>query len=232
MRRINPYEVLGVEPGADEEAVKAAYRREAKSAHPDAGGSAPEFERLSACRDILLDPARRRRYDETGEFDDAVPNNDRGSAMTIILSHMSRMIDDFVASDFDPACDPARCDDVAVIKTKIAGSIHNARQQLKIGQRHRRAVENVRKRLVRKGKGGENVLTASLSKDIERINRSVAEIESGIRIATLAREIITEYGFEVDKSAFGPRDHQPNRYGRASELFSEEFVDALFGSRR
>ncbi len=42
----SPYEVLGVEPDADDEAVRTAYRRRAKETHPDQGGSAEEFQRV------------------------------------------------------------------------------------------------------------------------------------------------------------------------------------------
>ena len=39
----SPYEVLGVDPDADEEEVEAAYRRRVKETHPDLGGSLREF---------------------------------------------------------------------------------------------------------------------------------------------------------------------------------------------
>ncbi len=42
----SPYEVLGVERDADDEAVVRAYRRRVKEAHPDAGGSVEEFRRV------------------------------------------------------------------------------------------------------------------------------------------------------------------------------------------
>jgi hypothetical protein len=39
----SPFNVLGVDPGADEEVVRAAYRTLMKKHHPDQGGSAEEF---------------------------------------------------------------------------------------------------------------------------------------------------------------------------------------------
>lgn len=42
----SPYEVLGVDPDADAEAVERRYRELVKEVHPDAGGSAEEFKRV------------------------------------------------------------------------------------------------------------------------------------------------------------------------------------------
>lgn len=39
----SPFAVLGLDPGADEEAIEQAYRRRVKEAHPDHGGSVAEF---------------------------------------------------------------------------------------------------------------------------------------------------------------------------------------------
>ncbi len=43
---IDPYVLLGVEREADEAAIKAAYRKAAKNAHPDSGGDADQFAKL------------------------------------------------------------------------------------------------------------------------------------------------------------------------------------------
>jgi ferredoxin len=42
----SPYEVLGVEPDADEATVVRAYRRRVKETHPDQGGEIAEFQRV------------------------------------------------------------------------------------------------------------------------------------------------------------------------------------------
>lgn len=57
------YEVLGVAPTASEEDVRHAYRRLAKTAHPDAHGDPARFTRLTEAYDVLSDPARRAVYD-------------------------------------------------------------------------------------------------------------------------------------------------------------------------
>jgi len=61
------YEILGVAPDADEEAIKTAYRRAAREFHPDVNG-APEarvaFEQATTAYETLLDPERRKAYDQ------------------------------------------------------------------------------------------------------------------------------------------------------------------------
>ncbi len=54
---IRAYQVLELPIGADRAAIKAAWKRLMKSAHPDSGGSAGRAVALNAARDVLL---RRR----------------------------------------------------------------------------------------------------------------------------------------------------------------------------
>ncbi|MGH7023609.1 MAG: DnaJ domain-containing protein [Caulobacteraceae bacterium] len=48
------YEILGVKRGASAQEVRAAFRRAAKKAHPDQGGSSDAFRRLRVAADLLL----------------------------------------------------------------------------------------------------------------------------------------------------------------------------------
>src|SRR3989337_3475049 len=65
------YELLGVPRGADEAAIKAAYRRLAKECHPDRfnGCSDKEsrFKAINEAYDILKDPQKRAAYDRFGK---------------------------------------------------------------------------------------------------------------------------------------------------------------------
>lgn len=49
----DPYAVLGLDAGASEAAVEAAFKRLAKEHHPDTGGDADEFKRVTAAYEAL-----------------------------------------------------------------------------------------------------------------------------------------------------------------------------------
>jgi DnaJ homolog subfamily C member 19 len=54
MSRAEAYEVLGLKPGADPDAIHAAHRRLMRRAHPDTGGSDWLASRINQARDVLL----------------------------------------------------------------------------------------------------------------------------------------------------------------------------------
>ena len=59
MSRGEALEVLGLEPGADEAAIRAAHKRLLRLVHPDRGGSAYLATRVYQARDTLLDLSRK-----------------------------------------------------------------------------------------------------------------------------------------------------------------------------
>lgn len=63
------YEVLGVERGASESDIRAAYRRLARQYHPDVNkdpGAAERFGTITEAYDVLSDPEKRAAYDRFG----------------------------------------------------------------------------------------------------------------------------------------------------------------------
>ena len=66
------YAELGIarDPPPSTAHIRASYRRRAKKAHPDGGGSVEEFQRVTRAVDVLTDERRRRVYDETGQIDE------------------------------------------------------------------------------------------------------------------------------------------------------------------
>jgi DnaJ-class molecular chaperone len=68
----DPYEVLGVQRGANQGAVKSAFRKLAKKLHPDANKNDPKaaarFAELNTAYEILGDEKKRKAFD-AGEID-------------------------------------------------------------------------------------------------------------------------------------------------------------------
>jgi DnaJ-class molecular chaperone len=68
----DPYEILGVARTASPEDIRKAYRRLAKTLHPDLNpgnkDAEERFKELSGANDLLSDPDKRRRFD-SGEID-------------------------------------------------------------------------------------------------------------------------------------------------------------------
>ncbi len=65
------YDLLGLQRGADDAAIKAAYRRLAKECHPDRYNGCSEkearFKAINEAYDILKDPQKRAAYDRFGK---------------------------------------------------------------------------------------------------------------------------------------------------------------------
>ncbi|MFB6128192.1 MAG: ferredoxin Fer, partial [Halorhabdus sp.] len=61
----SPFEVLRIDRTASEDAIHRAYRRRVKTAHPDQGGSAAEFQAVQSAYEELLE--RRRESEQPSE---------------------------------------------------------------------------------------------------------------------------------------------------------------------
>ena len=72
------YEMLDVSPDATDEEIKRAYRRLARTHHPDANPDDPDaetrFKEIAAAYEVLGDHERRARYDRYGTDDPAAAN--------------------------------------------------------------------------------------------------------------------------------------------------------------
>lgn len=79
----DPYSILGVSKGADEKAIKSAYRKLAKELHPDKNKDNPKaserFSDVTRAYDLLSDPQKRAAFDR-GEIDEnGQPRNPFGA---------------------------------------------------------------------------------------------------------------------------------------------------------
>ena len=72
------YDILGVPRSASQEDIQRAYRRLARTYHPDVNhdpGAEERFKDISEANDVLSDPQTRRRYDAFGRDFRQVPED-------------------------------------------------------------------------------------------------------------------------------------------------------------
>src|ERR1700741_5642428 len=78
MARRDFYEVLGVARDASADDIQSAYRKLARTYHPDVNkdpGAEDRFKEVSEAYDVLSDPEQRRRYDAFGPDFRQVPED-------------------------------------------------------------------------------------------------------------------------------------------------------------
>ena len=66
------FKVLGVDRGADADAIKRSFRKLARQYHPDVNpgdkGAEAKFKEISEAYEVLSDPDKRRRYEQFGQY--------------------------------------------------------------------------------------------------------------------------------------------------------------------
>jgi curved DNA-binding protein len=78
------FKVLGVERGADADAIKRAFRKLARQCHPDVNPGDPtaeaKFKEVSEAYEVLSDPEKRRRYEQFGQYWNQMGSSGGGGA--------------------------------------------------------------------------------------------------------------------------------------------------------
>lgn len=97
------YQRLGVKPDAGDVEIRQAFRRLAQHEHPDKGGDTSTWQSIQLAYDVLSDPQRRSRYDQSGQTDapDAqamVLQELAGALMAVIDGCSDPRVEDLVAS--------------------------------------------------------------------------------------------------------------------------------------
>lgn len=106
------YGALGVPKDADHATIRGAYRKAAKSAHPDGGGSREKFALVKLAHDTLTDDARRARYDQTGDVDENPVDNRRAQ----LLEMLAAGLDMAMAKLYEQRKPPIHCDMVKMTR--------------------------------------------------------------------------------------------------------------------
>jgi curved DNA-binding protein CbpA len=183
----DPYKTLGVPRDADGAAIKSAYRSRAKSAHPDSGGDVEAFARLTTSYELLLDPVRRKIYDDTG-YDPQLTDAKDLEGLLLLDGLVNEIIlDERPPGSFDP---------VSAMRRKLTDRIVNARFHILELERHRGRIRN---HMDRMGKRPESdVLGRMLTARCDAIADAMTKTETEIKVIEQAYSMLEGYSYELE----------------------------------
>ena len=191
----NPYEVLGVEPDASEEEITAAYKAKAKEAHPDGGGSTEEFNRIKQASLVLLNPAKRHKFDRTGSVDENKPDNVQTTAMEKIANFMINSIN----ATLNNRLNLAEIDLVKAASDFFGQSVQEHNNQITQIERQIEQFNKVLKRL--KSKKEKDVIKPMLQHHTAGLKGLIEANHLEVKIFKAAIEILKDYEFDPDPDA-------------------------------
>jgi curved DNA-binding protein CbpA len=192
----DPYQILGVDKTASTASVRAAYRSRAKKLHPDAGGSAEAFSRLSRAHLVLADPARRARFDADGVFDEGAADNSLSKAVSICVGFFASMVEQHVRSG---ATDPLTVNLVALAREAFAKEIARFEANKRPIERARKKLEQVEARLKSK-RSANPLLRSALKMQAASTAQPLAAIDAQIAAYRDAIALLDGYEFVPDRN--------------------------------
>lgn len=184
---IDPYILLGLDRDAGEQAIRSAWRKAAKTAHPDSGGDAEHFGRLQTAYELLKDPVRRRVYDDTG-YDPqlADPKDLEGVLM------LEKLVNDVILDEREPGS----FDPLAAMRRKLSDDIVKSRFHILELERHRARVRQHIDRLGRRP--AADVLGSMLRTRSQSIADAIRSAEAQIEAIEQAYTMLEGYSYELE----------------------------------
>jgi curved DNA-binding protein CbpA len=180
---MNPYQELGLAPDCSQEDIKRQYRILAHQHHPDRGGDAERFKRISLAYEVLSDTARRAEYDRTGQFDQ------KHSIRSAAIERLGNMINHYVPelnADAEDLIIKMRMDIYQALN-QLAGNMAHVQRQLKNAKK-------THKKLWVKSKG-ENFLKTFVENLIERREKELVDLARHQATMELMLEMLEDYHF-------------------------------------
>jgi len=184
------YKILGIKKEASAEEIKKAYRKAAKSLHPDVeGGDKEKFQEVAKAYTILSSPTQRVKYDN-GESTETPPN-----AKIQAMQRIAQMLVDMVRDEhFDLNCE----NPFDTIRTKAQHALSAEKQKYNTFDLFAERIKTFEKRL--KKDPTNQMLTAVLNNAKAELMCARKETELNIEILNHILEFIKNGLYEVDKT--------------------------------
>jgi len=192
------YETLGVARTATPAELRAAYRRQAKTHHPDApGGSEAKFGALKLALDVLSNPDQRRRYDATGEIAPPGPDNSQSHA----LQEIAAALDAVIGALLQQNRSPNQHDLAALVRGQLSQKIANAEQAVATIEKRVAILTDLVPRF-RAKRGRPNPVQAVLRGQIGQFTLAIDNTRRQMALVEAALKLIDGLRFDAVAAAY------------------------------
>ena len=189
------YEILGLNENATDEEIRKAYKQKAQKYHPDReSGDKEQFALVRTAYDVLKDPARKQRYDETGEAGPA--------------TNVDQMAVQVIAQLFSQAVEQENIKNpVASVKDHLENDHKTLAGQIEALDNKVALLEKRRKRLTFQGES--NLLDGVIQDKIRQHKSARQTLEQQIEINRRAVAMLDAYDYESDETTKVAPVHNP-----------------------
>lgn len=186
---VDPYETLGVDKNASADDVKKAYRSRAKRSHPDRAGDDAEFCEVHNAYLVLSDPAKRKRFDETGQTEDAAP---AVPFMNVLVTTLGAVLNRFIN-------EISTTHVVKEMRTIIEEAAAKQRDNKKTVEKARASLE---KALAKLKDRPQSVLISTLEREIANATSAIETFDAQLRVNEEALEYLAGCDYEADVATY------------------------------
>lgn len=178
------YEILGVPRDVDAATLKRRYRQLAKEHHTDReGGDDETMAEINVAYEVLSDPVRRARYDETGDDKAA---NIKSKGLQLLCGKILEWLHSAMMGDM-----------MTQVISRLEQERHGARMKYAEGEQLIAKYEKALKRVKYKG-SGTDLMHLILTSRIEEVSRMMRQVRENQEILDAAVEMSSDYEYEID----------------------------------
>lgn len=182
---MNPYQILGIPEDSSADYIKQKYRILAQQLHPDKQeGNEEKFKEIKLAYEILIDPERRKLYDDTGKID--VDNTIRSESF-----HMLNQILERITQQTNPDFD----DLILKMKLEVNDIKNNLESDIKVCKKLISDLNKSIPKIKLKNKKKENILQVFANQLLEKREQELKSFTRKIEICKTMHEILDEYHF-------------------------------------
>lgn len=181
----DPYRVLGIEPDASPDEIKAAYRRKSSQLHPDRNPDPEAGAQMAAINDayrILSDPELRARYDR-GESTQREPTIQEQARQEFF--RLLHFVLDAPLHYENP---------IAQMIEQIDGAMTEARKNKTTARACIKKLRRMRKYVARK-REGENLIHAAIDDKLQSALQASRALRQKILVMKQLRALVDEYTY-------------------------------------